>query len=64
MSDKRAPGDYWEGTEAELKRMCSTLRECCVKYNLGLGGEFLDELMVKENERLRAELEQVRGAAK
>lgn len=37
-------------------QMCGRLHECCQKYKLGLGGEHVDELVVAEVERLRADL--------
>lgn len=36
-------------------RMCDTLQQCVQKYKLGLGGELVDELVVAEVERLKAE---------
>jgi hypothetical protein len=42
---------------ADFKRMCANLREVCIKYKLGLGGENLDEVVIAELDRLRGERE-------
>jgi hypothetical protein len=49
-----------ERAKAEIKAMdemytevCAPLQDCCQKYHLGLGGEFVQELVVAEVDRLR-----------
>ena len=38
---------------ADFKRMCANLRNVAIKYELGLGGENLDEVVIAELERLK-----------
>jgi len=41
------------------QEMCSILQDCVQTYNLGLGGEKIDKLVVEEVGRLRAEREEL-----
>ncbi len=36
------------------RKICAGLQECVQKYHLGLGGEMIDELVIKELHRLKS----------
>lgn len=55
------PDDY--PVEQELREICTRLRNCVVKHNLGLGGEQLDQLVISAYEKVERELSTLRGAA-
>ena len=50
----------FEGLKANYQRVCGSLQELCQKHEVGRGGEYLDEIVVREYEReaaLRARYE-------